>query len=565
MEIFISYRRADSAEFAGRIHKKMIGAFGNEGVFRDIDDILAGRDFRFALQSITKNCNVMLVIIGPKWTEIMKERSTNPIDWVRFEVETGLNRKDILVIPVLANGAAMPSVNDLPPTLIDLPNRNGVFIKEGNSFDRDVEKLILAIKTSGYERINGKVSAGFSLYADSDSDSKIIARISRGTEVTRIEQNRDRSWSHLLINDNLEGWAANEDFTLISDQLTQSVKEIPIGTGFGAKSNAWQLYFTAPTGEPNSTNKDLGIDARLADAITRSKSSLDIAAFEFNNNVLTEAILEAKERGLSIRIVADLKNGIERDGNTFGQFAEAGIPIRTRKGAKGLMHNKFMILDGRVVWTGSWNYTQKSTYNNNENSLVFEASAIAEIYKKKFEEMFNEGKFGSMASKNSFHTLSVAGVPIEICFTPNATIEQHIGKTILSAKKSIHFMMFSFTNRSIGAAMRECHGKGIPVFGLLEKIGSNSKISESRKMVEAGLEIRFDCNPYFLHHKVIIIDEAIVITGSMNLTQNGIEVNDENVIIVRDPVLAKVYLEEFNRQWVTSTLPTDKQKKSRSL
>jgi hypothetical protein len=252
MEIFISYRRADSAEFTERIYQKLITAFGEQGVFRDVNNILAGRDFHSALRSITKNCNVMLVIIGTEWTRVLRERSANAEDWTRFEVEAGLNRKDILVIPVFANSATMPSRKDLPDSLQDLPKRNGVRVSDGDSFERDVENLIKTINDIGYKRISGTVSAGFSLYEDSDRDAKIITRVSRGSEVILLEQNRDATWAHLVTKENVDGWAAMEDFILITEQSTQARKDISVGKGFGAKGNAWQLFFTSPTGERSS-------------------------------------------------------------------------------------------------------------------------------------------------------------------------------------------------------------------------------------------------------------------------------------------------------------------------
>lgn len=552
MEIFISYRRADSEKFTDRIYEKLVAAFGEKGVFRDVNDILAGRDFPSVLKNITKNCNVMLVIIGSEWTRIMQERSANPEDWVRFEVETGLNRKDILVIPVLVNGVAMPGRKDLSGALQDLSRRNGVFVSDGESFDRDVENLIKTINDVGYRRIPGTVSASFSLYVDSDRDEKIVARISKGAEVTLLEYNRDATWVHLLTKDNVDGWAAVEDFTLITGVSTQNLKEISVGKGFGAKGNAWQIYFTAPTGE-RSSNGEFGIDVRLADAITRSKSSVDIAAFEFDNKVLTEAIIDAKERNLQIRVVTDKRMGLEGKNSTLGQLTAAGIPVACRKSVSGLMHNKFMILDGKTIWTGSWNYTEGSTYRNNENALVFDAPEIAAIYRDKFEDMFTREGFGRKASNNKLHKVDVRGTTIEVCFTPNKKIESYLADLILGVEKSIHFMMFMFANDALADAMIACHAKGKQVSGLLEKrMNRADNFSQLKKLQKAGVPVHFGNNFFFLHHKAIIIDEAIAITGSMNLTNTALIVNDENVIVVHDPVLANVYLEEFNRNWEKS-------------
>jgi hypothetical protein len=112
MKIFISYRRADSTYLIGRIRDRLMTAFGDQSVFRDLDDIPAGVDFRTALERETNGCKVMLVIIGPQWAGITdnkgNKRLFNPGDYTRIEVETGLERlkeNGTMVIPVLVMNA----------------------------------------------------------------------------------------------------------------------------------------------------------------------------------------------------------------------------------------------------------------------------------------------------------------------------------------------------------------------------------------------------------------------------------------------------------------------------
>lgn len=94
MRIFISYRRADSTYLIGRIKDRLEAAFGTNSVFRDLDDIPAGVDFRSVLEKETHGCQVMLVIIGPLWAGITdakgNKRLFDPNDYTRIEVETGL-------------------------------------------------------------------------------------------------------------------------------------------------------------------------------------------------------------------------------------------------------------------------------------------------------------------------------------------------------------------------------------------------------------------------------------------------------------------------------------------
>src|SRR5690606_37915230 len=99
--IFISYRRADSRLVTNGIHDRLVQAFGEKDIFKDVNDIPPGEDFRTVLQQAVETSDVMLVIIGPQWTNITdsqgKRRLGDPNDFVRIEVESGLARTGTLV------------------------------------------------------------------------------------------------------------------------------------------------------------------------------------------------------------------------------------------------------------------------------------------------------------------------------------------------------------------------------------------------------------------------------------------------------------------------------------
>jgi hypothetical protein len=150
--IFISYRRQDSQDFTGRIYDRLAAALGERNVFRDVDDIPIGQDFRTVLDRETGKCEILLVIIGPKWLDIRdqngKRRLDDPNDFVRIEVESGLKRPDRLVIPVLVNNAPMPQASELPDSLRELAYRNAAVVRQDPDFHHDMEKLIRHIKPS---------------------------------------------------------------------------------------------------------------------------------------------------------------------------------------------------------------------------------------------------------------------------------------------------------------------------------------------------------------------------------------------------------------------------------
>src|SRR5262245_12410284 len=122
--IFISYRRDDSRHITERIYDRLVAEFGPDSVFKDIDSIPLGADFRKVLEATVSRCRVFLAVIGNRWVTITKEdgsrRLDDPDDFVRVEVEGALAGEQPL-IPVLVDLAKMPSGDQLPPTLLGLP------------------------------------------------------------------------------------------------------------------------------------------------------------------------------------------------------------------------------------------------------------------------------------------------------------------------------------------------------------------------------------------------------------------------------------------------------------
>ena len=148
--IFISYRREDSAGQSGRIFDRLVQQFGKSHVYRDIDTITAGEDFVEAVREKINQSDILLALIGPKWLTAADEegrwRLADENDLVRIEIATALER-NMRVIPVLLQGAAIPKVKDLPGELARLAQRNAVEIRDTN-FDLDTEQLIAKLGSS---------------------------------------------------------------------------------------------------------------------------------------------------------------------------------------------------------------------------------------------------------------------------------------------------------------------------------------------------------------------------------------------------------------------------------
>jgi formylglycine-generating enzyme required for sulfatase activity len=147
-KIFISYRRDDSAGHAGRVHDRLEREFGRDLLFMDVDAVPLGMNFIKILREEVAKCDVFLAVIGPNWFNI-KDKSGNrriddPHDYVRVEISSALQR-EIPVIPVLLDGAEVPTIEQLPKDLEELALRNGLYVRHA-SFHSDLDRLIAGLK-----------------------------------------------------------------------------------------------------------------------------------------------------------------------------------------------------------------------------------------------------------------------------------------------------------------------------------------------------------------------------------------------------------------------------------
>jgi phosphatidylserine/phosphatidylglycerophosphate/cardiolipin synthase-like enzyme len=281
---------------------------------------------------------------------------------------------------------------------------------------------------------------------------------------------------------------------------------------------------------------------------------VDVASYSLNLWSVRDALIHAHQRGVVVRMVMESENMDDRE---VQDLISAGIPIIGDQ-HEGLMHDKFVIVDRSEVWTGSMNYTVGGAYKDNNNLIRIRSVQVAQDYTNEFEEMFADGLFGPDGSANTPNPkLTIDGTQVEVYFSPDDGVVQHILEIIRSAQESIYFLAFSFTSNDIGEAIVERAQNGIAVAGVMDngQIASNQG-TEYDSFLQAGLDVRQDGNTNgLMHHKVIIIDRQIVITGSYNFTASAEESNDENVVIIFSPAVAATYLEEFQRVYDQAEQP----------
>lgn len=142
--ICLSYRRSDSAAIVGRIYDRLVDRYGAASVFMDLSDIPYGADFREHIQVALRGTDLLLVVIGPKWLgqrDGGTARIHDRIDSVRTEIQTAL-RQRTRIVPVLVDGAKMPSADELPRSIKDFAFRNGVTVDSGADFYLHMERLM---------------------------------------------------------------------------------------------------------------------------------------------------------------------------------------------------------------------------------------------------------------------------------------------------------------------------------------------------------------------------------------------------------------------------------------
>ncbi len=287
-----------------------------------------------------------------------------------------------------------------------------------------------------------------------------------------------------------------------------------------------------------------GPDSLLAAEIDSARLSVDVAAYELELWSLRDALLRAHRRGVAVRLVLEADTA----GNPeVAVLEEAGIPIQSDR-PDGLMHDKFVVIDGLRVWTGSANFTLNGAYRNDNNLLSLESEALARLYTAEFEEMFVERLFGAYSPSSGPEKVSVGGVPVEVIFSPDGGAAGRVVARIEAAREQVLFMAFSFTSDEIGAALRARAAAGVEVRGVFDESQFRSnRGGEYEPLLASGLDVRLDGSRHKLHHKVIIIDGHTVITGSYNFSASAEERNDENLLIIEDRTLAARFLEEFWR------------------
>ena len=292
--------------------------------------------------------------------------------------------------------------------------------------------------------------------------------------------------------------------------------------------------------------------------VDNAKESIDIAIFGYDEiPAVTEALQRAKSRNVKIRFVYDEKY------NTADSYYKDNVKIAALAQSTGsdrnpdsknlsnmLMHNKFIIFDKSIVYTGSMNFspTGISGYDVND-VIILNSKEIAGLYTKEFEQMLG-GKFHTAKEKlTEDRIFNINGSVVEVYFSPKDKTTDRIVQILNNAKHYIFMPVFLITNSKIAKSMIDAKHRGVDVRVILDANGVYTRNSKHSELRNNGILLKTENYAGKLHSKMIVVDDEYLITGSMNFSNSGENKNDENLLIIKDNRIAKLHKDFFLYLW----------------
>lgn len=339
----------------------------------------------------------------------------------------------------------------------------------------------------------------------------------------------------------------------------------------------------------------------LMQYIRRAKYTIDIALYDYVEDSLWyeggyvppihNAIDSAYARGVKIRWLSNPTDSsagfVKSITPNYGlALINKKIPTFARTDTKGIMHNKFVVIDGRssnpndaIVWTGCMNWEPGQINKDINNIIIFQDSGMAHAYLNEFNQMWGDTVEGGAANSskavfgankknvNKKHGFQIDNHLVEVWFSPQAddSTSNHIVSTQKSAKSEIDFEMFTFTYTTDDAQMvTDAKGGTIKVYGILDQSSSSdspfaalSSAMGTNLLIYKGLP-GYDSNG-ICHSKYMLVDpcdlagDPKVLTGSHNWSASAEDYNDENTVIVHDSSIANQYYQAFHADFFATS------------
>ncbi len=349
---------------------------------------------------------------------------------------------------------------------------------------------------------------------------------------------------------------------------------------FGAVSNSTgdiKVYFnrSVDTLQANGASNHAiqlsnAIDDTLIAYINRAKYTIDFTIYNFDNNNISNisaALNAAYTRGVKIRGIYDGAAGNLGFNNLNAAIGRISSPTTA---TYGIMHNKFVIIDGNsvdandcILWTGSANWTDNQINTDNQNVIIFQDQTMCHSYKIEFEEMFGDtglqpnataAKFGPFKSDNTPHEFLVGGKKIELYFSPTDGVNSQIIRAINSADNDLEIEIMVMTRNDLAYAISNRAQAGTDCYFLTNDSTSNLTTWPIVRNA-LGAKAKDYNQGGIMHSKTAIVDQSnpasdpLVLTGSHNWSNGADQKNDENTVVVHDLNIANQYYQEFVKRF----------------
>lgn len=217
-----------------------------------------------------------------------------------------------------------------------------------------------------------------------------------------------------------------------------------------------------------------------------------------------------------------------------------------------IMHDKFVVVDGRYVWTGSTNASDSCAGGYNANLvMVVDSPQVAEWYTGEFAQMY-AGQFHGTKTPQTLPMRAQLDPQtwLEVYFSPQHSPMKKVVEPLLeNAQRSIDIAVFFLTHKGVAQDLIDAHNRGVKVRVVIDSTGASNEYSKHEVLRLAGIPVKIEDFGGKMHAKSAVIDGEVVIGGSMNWTGAGEEDNDENTIVLHSARHGAQYTEWFERLW----------------
>lgn len=299
--------------------------------------------------------------------------------------------------------------------------------------------------------------------------------------------------------------------------------------------------------DPYHVEKDRSIQKLMLDDIKTAEKRIDVATYNFTDTKIAEALVKAVKRGVTVNLVIDEDN-FNKD--VIKDLQKGGVNV-VKAESNGLMHAKYMIIDGHITISGSANLTVSSYSYDNNNMVRIVSKDIADIFTAEFEEMFRDRIFGESSpyGKPAGSVTLDDGTVVYVRFSPDDGIDDMIETLIAASEESVYMLAYSFASEDIADRLYKADKDGEDVIVICEDSKAYTDGGgQCGPLAEKGVSVYVDGYPdNLMHEKVIILDNSVVIMGSYNYTRSADKRNDEQVLVIQSKDIAEQFLAEFDK------------------